>query len=155
MHGKRHGASRGAEVIRIQREDFDGAALTRELRARTRGQAGALVAFTGMVRDYAEGSITRSLTLEHYPGMCEREIAAVCAEAAARWPVLGYCVVHRVGELQLGEQIVFVAVACAHRGDAFAACEYVINTLKTRAPFWKRETLESGRSFWVQRQGGD
>jgi len=141
-------------VIRIQQEDFDVADLMHDLRRRTRGQAGALVSFTGLVRDYAQGVATRSLTLEHYPGMCEREIAAICAEAGARWQVLGHCVVHRVGELQLGEQIVFVAMASAHRGDAFHACEYVMNALKTRAPFWKRETLANGENFWVQQQGG-
>jgi len=142
-------------MIRIQKEDFDGAALANALRTRTRGQAGALVSFTGIVRDYAHDTATRSLTLEHYPGMCEREIAAVCAQAAARWQVLDYCVVHRVGELQLGEQIVFVAIASTHRSDAFHACAYVIDTLKTRAPFWKHETLASGKSFWVQQQASE
>jgi len=140
-------------MIRIQQEDFDAAVLMQDLRQRTRGQAGALVSFTGFVRDYAQDVVTRSLTLEHYPGMCEREIAAICIEASARWQVLGHCVVHRVGELQLGEQIVFVAMASAHRGDAFHACEYVMDALKTRAPFWKREALADGRVFWVQQQG--
>jgi len=141
-------------MIRIQQEDFDVAALMGALRARTRGQAGGVVSFTGFVRDYAQDTATRSLTLEHYPGMCEREIATICAEAAARWQVLEHCVVHRVGELLLGEQIVFVAIASAHRVDAFHACEYVMNALKTRAPFWKRETLADGESFWVRQQGG-
>jgi len=137
-------------TVRIQQQDFDSTALVAALRAHTHGQAGALVSFTGYVRDYAQDATTRSLTLEHYPGMCEREITTICTEAANRWQVLDYAVIHRVGELQRGEQIVFVAVVSAHRKDAFAACAYIIDALKTRAPFWKRETLTDGTGFWVQ-----
>lgn len=142
-------------IVTIQQNDFHSADLVADLRQRTGGQAGALVAFTGYVRDYAADAATHSLTLDHYPGMCEREIAAICDEAAARWQVQDSTVVHRVGELRLTEQIVFVAVASAHRGDAFRACEYIIDALKTRAPFWKRETLANGDAFWVQQRQSD
>ncbi len=142
-------------MIIVQQADFDAAALTARLRSGTEGKAGSIVTFTGYVRDYAEDASTRTLFLEHYPGMCEREIETLCAEAKTRWKVLDTIVVHRVGELHLKDQIVFIAVASAHRGDAFAACEYIIDALKTRAPFWKRETLASGEQFWVERRDCD
>ncbi|MBV6272948.1 molybdenum cofactor biosynthesis protein MoaE [Alcaligenaceae bacterium CGII-47] len=142
-------------MVRIQTEDFDATQLLAALHARTADQAGAVVNFIGTVRDYAEGTATESLFLEHYPGMCEREIEALCATAQRRWRILECSVVHRVGELHRGEQIVFVAVASAHRGDAFRACEYIIDALKTRAPFWKRETLRTGEQFWVQQHDAD
>ena len=142
-------------MVIVQEADFDGAALTARLRTNTEGKAGAVVTFTGYVRDYAKTATTQSLFLEHYPGMCEREIEALCATAKSRWDILDCLVVHRVGELHLKEQIVFVATASAHRGDAFAACEYIIDALKTRAPFWKRETLANGDKFWVQQREAD
>ena len=142
-------------MVIVQTEDFDAAALTAALRARTSGQAGALVTFTGYVRDYAEGQNTHTLFLEHYPGMCEREITEICTQAQQRWNVPEPVVVHRVGELGNAEQIVFVGVASAHRGDAFRACEFIIDALKTRAPFWKRETLSNGERFWVQQREAD
>jgi len=142
-------------VILVQEADFDAAELLARLRRRTAGKAGACVTFTGYVRDYAEQVSSQSLFLEHYPGMCESEIEKVCEHAKARWNVLDYLVVHRVGELRLSEQIVFIAVACAHRGDAFQACAYIIDALKTRAPFWKRETLASGERFWVSQREED
>lgn len=142
-------------MVVVQENDFDTCKLTAALRARTAGQAGALVTFTGYVRDYTEGDPTRTLFLEHYPGMCEREIQDLCNTALARWPIQDCLVVHRVGELHYKEQIVFVAVASAHRGDAFKACEFIIDALKTRAPFWKRETLASGERFWVQQNDAD
>lgn len=142
-------------MVVVQPEDFDAAQLLAALHARTSGRAGAVVSFIGTVRDYAEHAATQSLFLDYYPGMCEREIEALCATAQARWHILDTTVVHRVGELQLGEQIVFVAAASAHRGDAFRACEYIIDALKTRAPFWKRETLSTGEQFWVQQHDAD
>ncbi|MFA5520944.1 MAG: molybdenum cofactor biosynthesis protein MoaE [Castellaniella sp.] len=142
-------------MVIVQADDFDASALNARLRERTAGQAGAIVSFTGYVRDYAENEATTSLYLEHYPGMCEREITQLCEQAATRWDILDSLVVHRVGELGLGEQIVFVAVAGVHRGQAFQACEFIIDALKTRAPFWKRETLDDGRRFWVQQAGAD
>jgi molybdopterin synthase catalytic subunit len=142
-------------MVIVQHADFDSAALVADLRRGAARGAGALVTFTGYVRDYDAGSPTRSLFLEHYPGMCEHEIQALCDTAMARWAVCEPTVVHRVGELHRDEQIVFVAVASAHRGDAFRACEYIIDALKTRAPFWKRETLQNGERFWVQQHDAD
>lgn len=142
-------------MVVVQAENFDAAKLLAALHARTAGQAGAVVSFIGTVRDYAEHAATESLFLDYYPGMCEREIETLCTTAQTRWRILDTTVVHRVGELHLGEQIVFVAVASAHRGDAFRACEYIIDALKTRAPFWKRETLRSGEQFWVQQSDAD
>lgn len=140
-------------MVIVQEADFDAARLLAELRQRH--AAGAIVTFTGYVRDYAQDAATRSLFLEHYPGMCEREIESLCATAQSRWAVLESVVVHRVGELRHKEQIVFVAVASAHRGDAFRACEFIIDALKTRAPFWKRENLADGASFWVRQHQAD
>ncbi len=142
-------------MVIVQQHDFDSAALVAQLRERTAGKAGALVTFTGYVRDYAPDQATQSLFLEHYPGMCEREIAEICDAALSRWDVAEVLAVHRYGELHLKDQIVFVAVASAHRGQAFLACEYVIDALKTRAPFWKRETLAGGERFWVQQREAD
>lgn len=142
-------------MVTVQEKDFDAAALTAALRASTAGRAGALVSFTGYVRDYADDAPTHTLYLEHYPGMCEREIAALCEAAKQRWDILDCCVVHRVGELHHTEQIVYVGVASAHRGQAFRACEFIIDALKTRAPFWKRETLADGKRFWVQQNESD
>jgi molybdopterin synthase catalytic subunit len=142
-------------MIRIQTERFDTAELTALLQARADGRAGALVHFLGMVRDYSPEAGSRSLFLEHYPGMCEREIQTLCDHAKQRWDILDTVVVHRVGELPLGDPIVFVGVAAAHRGQAFQACEYIIDALKTRAPFWKRETLADGHAFWVEQRTAD
>jgi molybdopterin synthase catalytic subunit len=142
-------------MVLVQEADFNIGELTAQLHERSAGKAGAMVTFTGYVRDYAGNAATRSLYLEHYPGMCEREIEALCSTAQARWNIHETLVVHRVGELRLKEQIVFIAVASAHRGDAFKACEYIIDALKTRAPFWKRETLANGERFWVQQHDAD
>ncbi|MFA5665343.1 MAG: molybdenum cofactor biosynthesis protein MoaE [Castellaniella sp.] len=141
--------------VRIQTHPFDAAQLAGELQRRTAGQAGAIVHFLGMVRDYSPDQASRSLYLEHYPGMCEREIRQLCQQAHARWDILDSLVVHRVGELPLTEPIVFVGVASRHRGMAFRACEFLIDALKTRAPFWKRETLDDGRAFWVAQRQSD
>jgi len=142
-------------MIIVQETDFDGAALARALRERVGGQAGAIVTFTGYVRDYAPGEPTETLTLEHYPGMCERELEDIAATARQRWNLAGTVIAHRVGALRRESQIVFVAAASAHRGDAFRGCEYMIDALKTRAPFWKRETLVSGKQFWVEQRQAD
>lgn len=142
-------------MVIVQEADFDAAALTAQLRERAAGKAGAVVTFTGYVRDYAEDRATQTLFLEHYPGMCEREIQGICDTAQKSWSTLEPVVVHRYGALHHKEQIVFVAVASAHRGDAFKACEYIIDALKTRAPFWKRETLSNGKQFWVQQRDAD
>lgn len=144
-----------AAMVTVQEHDFDAAALTAQLRDDTAGKAGAIVTFIGYVRDYAPDAPTHTLFLEHYPGMCEREITQLCETAKQRWDILDCKVVHRVGELHHKEQIVYVGVASAHRGQAFRAAEFIIDTLKTRAPFWKRETLSSGKQFWVQQRESD
>jgi molybdopterin synthase catalytic subunit len=133
-------------MIRIQYEDFDTAA---ELAALAR--AGAVATFTGHVR--AEAGLV-ALVLEHYPAMTEREIARHVADAERRWTLSGATVIHRVGRLVPGERIVFVATAAAHRRDAFAACEFLIDYLKVRAPFWKREEREDG-TRWVEAKASD
>ncbi|CAM5218779.1 Molybdopterin synthase catalytic subunit OS=Castellaniella defragrans OX=75697 GN=HNR28_000685 PE=3 SV=1 [Castellaniella defragrans] len=142
-------------MVIVQTQGFDVGELSDRLRARSAGKAGACVHFVGTVRDYSPEAGSRSLFLEHYPGMCEREIQALCEQASQRWNILDTLVVHRVGELPLGDPIVFVGVASAHRGDAFRACEFIIDALKTRAPFWKRETLADGRAFWVRQHLAD
>lgn len=142
-------------MVVVQEADFDGAALLASLRERVGAQAGAIVTFTGYVRDFAPGQETDTLFLEHYPGMCERELETIAATARERWSLAGTLIVHRVGALTRQSQIVFVAAASAHRGDAFRGCEYMIDALKTRAPFWKRETLADGESFWVQARAAD
>lgn len=142
-------------MVIVQEADFDSAALTAELRARVAGQAGAVVTFTGYVRDFAPDRPTETLFLEHYPGMCERELEDIAAAARQRWNLAGTVIAHRVGALHREEQIVFVAAASAHRGDAFRGCEFIIDALKTRAPFWKRETLASGEQFWVEQRQAD
>jgi len=141
--------------IKVQTKDFNSAELTAQLRAQTEGQAGAILSFIGYVRDYHPDRPTETLFLDHYPGMCERELEQICNTAMRRWDILGCTVVHRVGELHHKEQIVYVGVASIHRGQAFRAGEFIIDTLKTRAPFWKRETLDSGEQFWVSQQESD
>jgi molybdopterin synthase catalytic subunit len=140
-------------TIRVQRDDFDAG---REIDALTRGRrdVGAVASFTGLVRDANDGASIRSMTLEHYPGMTESALEAICAEAAARWNVLDAVVIHRVGPLVPGDRIVLVAVASAHRGDAFAACEFIMDYLKTRAPFWKKEGTPEGER-WVEARSSD
>jgi molybdopterin synthase catalytic subunit len=137
-----------AAAIRIQAGGFDAAAETEAL---TRGRAdmGAVVAFTGFCRD--EGGRLAALELEHYPGMAEAEIARIAQEAERRWPLLGLTVIHRVGRIRPGEGIVLVLAASAHRRAAFEAAEFLMDYLKTRAPFWKREHLADGTTgSWVE-----
>lgn len=137
--------------VRVQEADFDAGAELAAARARLGGAAGALTSFVGLVRDLhgGEGSEpVQTLHLEHYPGMTERSIEAIVARAAQRWPLLDAVVIHRVGDLPPAEQIVFVQIASAHRAAAFAACEFVMDYLKTDAVFWKREDTTAG-SHWV------
>ncbi|THD49847.1 MAG: molybdenum cofactor biosynthesis protein MoaE [Bradyrhizobium sp.] len=140
-------------AARVQREDFDAAA---EGRALTKGRydIGALASFIGLCRD--EGGRLAALEIEHYPGMAEAEIARVIAAAETRWPLLGVTVIHRHGAIKPGEQIVYVGVAAAHRGEAFAAAEMLIDYLKTGAPFWKRARGRDGTvGDWVEAQASD
>jgi molybdopterin synthase catalytic subunit len=133
--------------VRVQQEDFDLSAEVAALRAGQPG-VGAVAAFVGLVRDMNEGSGVSEMALEHYPGMTEKALEAIVAEARARWDILGARIIHRVGTLQPCDQIVLVAVSSAHRGEAFAACEFIMDYLKTRAPFWKREVTPAG-ARWV------
>ena len=139
--------------ISLQREDFDAAA---ESAALTRGRTdiGALVAFTGVCRGAEAGKPIAALTLEHYPGMAEAEIARHVDEACARWPLLGVTVIHRYGRIAPGENIVLVLTASSHREAAFAAAEFLMDYLKTRAPFWKQVEGANGKT-WIEAKDAD
>ncbi len=140
-------------VIRIQREDFDIAA---EIAALSEGRAdiGALASFTGLCRD--EGGRLSALELEHYPGMAEAELGRVAGEAAQRWPLTGLVAIHRYGLIRPGENIVLVIAASSHRHAAFSGAEFMMDFLKTRAPFWKREHLVTGETGgWVEARDAD
>lgn len=115
---------------------------------------GAVVTFVGKVRDFNDGSVVTDLTLEHYPGMTEGVLQQIAVEARARWPLNKVTIIHRVGTMALGEQIVFIGVTSAHRKAAFAACEFLIDFLKTKAPFWKLEAGETGNN-WVEAKDAD
>jgi molybdopterin synthase catalytic subunit len=140
-------------VVRVQEGDFDIGAELAALR-REQPQIGALASFVGLVREVNEGSGVAEMTLEHYPGMTEKALAAIVSEAGRRWDLIDALVIHRVGRLLPSDQIVLVAVASAHRGAAFAACEFIIDYLKTRAPFWKRELTPAG-ARWVDARAAD
>jgi molybdopterin synthase catalytic subunit len=139
--------------VRLQREDFDVAA---EIARLTRGRSdiGAVATFTGICRGSEAGAEIAAMTLEHYPGMAEAEIERHVAQAEARWPLLGVSVIHRYGRLVPGENIVLVVTASSHRQDAFAAAEFLMDYLKTQAPFWKREEGAAGSS-WVDAHDRD
>jgi molybdopterin synthase catalytic subunit len=139
--------------VRVQAEDFDVAREIAQLRAGD-AKVGAVAAFIGIVRDLNDASDVRTLTLEHYPGMTEKALTAIVAEATQRWPICDALVVHRVGTLEPTDQIVLVAVTAAHRGDAFAACEFIMDYLKTKAPFWKKENTPAGER-WVEARTSD
>jgi molybdopterin synthase catalytic subunit len=139
--------------IRVQSEPFD-LAVEQERLWQGRPRVGALVSFVGLMRDMNEGEAVASMTLEHYPGMTEKALTAIAEEAARRWPLDGVRILHRSGALVPQDPIVLVAVASAHRGDAFRACEFLIDYLKTRAPFWKKETTASG-DRWVDARETD
>jgi len=133
--------------VRVQQEDFD---ISAEITAMRSGnpKIGAIASFVGVVRDVNDGDSVKTMTLEHYPGMTEKAITEIIEQARGRWEVLDTLVIHRVGTLQPTDQIVLVIVASTHRGDAFAACEFIMDYLKTQAPFWKKEvTPQGGR--WV------
>lgn len=140
-------------TVRIQAEDFDLSTEVAQLRA-ANPKVGAVVTFVGTVRDLNEGESVAEMELEHYPGMTEQSIAAIIEQARQRWPVSGALVIHRIGPLKPMAQIVLVAVTGAHRGEAFAACEFIIDYLKTEAPFWKKEQTPSG-ARWVDARVSD
>ncbi|MEJ1994480.1 MAG: molybdenum cofactor biosynthesis protein MoaE [Limibacillus sp.] len=140
-------------MIRVQRDDFD---LGAELAALTAGnpKIGGLCSFVGLVRDMAGGEQIGAMTLEHYPGMTEKMLERIEAEAKQRWPLEASLIIHRYGRLEPGEQIVLVATASPHREAAFEACHFLIDWLKTQAPFWKLEDKESGAE-WVEARDSD
>jgi molybdopterin synthase catalytic subunit len=140
-------------TVRLQREPFDPAA---EAAALTRGRSdvGAVVTFTGICRGDEQGKLIAALTLEHYPGMAEAEIERHVHEAKARWPLLGVTVIHRYGRITPGENIVLVVTASSHRAAAFAAAEFLMDYLKTRAPFWKKVET-AGEKTWVDAKQSD
>lgn len=140
-------------LVRIQHEDFDAAGLQSSL-LDSAAQCGGVVAFTGYVRASNQQGDVEALELEHYPGMTEKSITAILEEAAQRWPLLAAAAVHRVGVLRPGEQIVWVGASSAHREAAFAAAEFIMDYLKTRAPFWKKEHGPRG-SHWVDARASD
>lgn len=143
----------GHTDIRVQQQDFD---LSRELAALRAGdgRVGAVVSFVGTVRDLNDGSSVSEMELEHYPGMTEKALADIVEQARARWELAGVLVIHRVGPLKPLDQIVLVACASAHRGEAFAACEFIMDYLKTDAPFWKKEQTPEG-ARWVDARASD
>jgi molybdopterin synthase catalytic subunit len=140
-------------TVRVQEADFDVGAELAALRAGD-ARVGALASFVGLVRDVNHGVGVSEMTLDHYPGMTEKALAAIVAEAKTRWDIYGALVIHRVGPLRPCDQIVLVAVTSAHRGEAFAACEFIMDYLKTRAPFWKREATPEG-ARWVDARDSD
>jgi molybdopterin synthase catalytic subunit len=139
--------------IRVQTEDFD---LSTEVAALRAGDArtGAIVSFVGVVRDFNDGSGIAEMELEHYPGMTEKALEDIVSQAKARWEFFNALVIHRVGPLKPLDQIVLVAVTSAHRGEAFAACEFIMDYLKTQAPFWKKEQTPNG-ARWVDARASD
>ena len=139
--------------IRLQREPFDAAAEAQKL-TRGRTDIGAVVTFTGICRGDENGAAIAGLTLEHFPGMTERELARVEEEARVRWPLLDVLIVHRYGELVPGDRIVLVVTLSQHRAAAFEAASFLMDYLKTRAPFWKRELRASGES-WIDARDSD
>jgi molybdopterin synthase catalytic subunit len=140
-------------MIRVQREDFDlGAELDRLTRGKT--NIGGVASFVGLVRDVAGGTGINAMTLEHYPGMTERALATIEQEALRRWPLEASLIIHRYGRLEPGARIVLVATASAHRAAAFESCEFLIDWLKTKAPFWKLEETPDG-ARWVEAHASD
>ena len=128
-------------MIRVQTDDFNPGVELEQLRSENNGQAGAMASFTGLVRDLNEGDNITQLTLEHYPGMTEKALTKIEAQANEQWDLTATLIIHRVGPLQPNDNIVLVVAASMHRKQAFQACEYMIDTLKTNAPFWKKESL--------------
>ena len=139
--------------VRVQMEDFD---LGVEILNLRRGHTGigAVASFVGLVRDLNHSATVTEMILEHYPGMTEKALAEIVEEAKRRWNIIDALVIHRIGPLKPSDQIVLVAVSSAHRGDAFTACEFIMDYLKTRAPFWKKEQTEAG-AHWVDARESD
>jgi molybdopterin synthase catalytic subunit len=139
-------------IIRVQEDDFDVSDINRQLLA-GRTDVGAITSFIGLVRDLPNSRL-QQMNLEHYPGMTEKSLQAIVAQASKRWAVQDCAIIHRVGSLKPADQIVFVSVLSAHRKDAFSACEFIMDYLKTDAPFWKKEIDEHGEN-WVEAKDSD
>ena len=140
------------DLITVQEADFDVAEQYQILASSAK--SGAVVFFVGLVRDYNQGEMVSGLTLEHYPAMTQKALQQIVAQAKSRWPLDAVRLVHRVGHLQLNEQIVFVGVSSRHREASFAACQFIMDYLKNQAPFWKKEVTQSGER-WVEAQSKD
>lgn len=140
-------------MVSVQNEDFDVAHEYAALCAKA-AKSGAIVTFVGRVRDYGDYKDVETITLEHYPGMTEKMLQNIIDEANEKWAIQAVSIVHRVGELAAGAQIVFVGVASSHRANAFAACEFIMDFLKTKAPFWKKEKTADGQQ-WVEQKASD
>ena len=140
-------------AVEIMPADYDAWQLLKEYEAKhlPEGQYGACCAFTGSMRDFNQGDDVSGMTLEHYPGMTETQLEQICTEACDKWPLLDALILHRVGEIRPGETIVLTACWSAHRAASFEACRFLMEALKTRAPFWKKETLSDNSSRWVEK----
>jgi molybdopterin synthase catalytic subunit len=141
-------------TVRVQIEDFDVGLELNQLR-NVRKDTGAIVSFVGQVRDINEGDSVTQLTLEHYPGMTEKALEAIIQQAKTRWDFFDALIIHRIGSLKPTDQIVLVAVSGAHRGETFKACEFIIDFLKTEAPFWKKEFTQAGERWLEAKQSDD
>jgi len=140
-------------MIRVQEQDFDPGSELARLEGGT--EVGGVACFVGLVPDRAGAQPVSAMTLEHYPGMTERKLAEIEAEARSRWPLIDCLIIHRVGRLLPGERIVLVATAAGHRRDALEACQFLIDWLKTKAPFWKSEESPDGNRHWVEARASD
>ncbi len=140
-------------IVQVQTEDFDVGLMLNQLRL-AHPNAGAMVSFVGQVRDINNGDVINTLTLEHYPGMTQSALTAIQIEASKRWDMIDSLIIHRVGTLKPLDQIVLVAVLSAHRGDAFKACEFMMDYLKTQAPFWKKE-MNATSAHWLDAKTSD
>ena len=140
-------------TVRLQTQDFDVGFEIKQLRV-ARPDVGAVVSFVGQVRDLNDGNTIARLTLEHYPGMTEKSLEAIVNQAKSRWNIMDATIIHRVGTLQPLDQIVLVAVSSAHRNEAFSACEFMMDYLKTEAPFWKKEATAEGEQ-WLEAKETD
>ena len=151
MAMKLHGTpqSQAVDMIYVQTKDFDPGLELEQFRLNSKGQVGAIVSFTGLVRDFNDDRSVLNMSLEHYPGMTEKALEKIELEARNKWELTDTIIIHRVGSLKPNDRIVFVAASSAHRKNAFRACEFMIDILKTNAPFWKKEETTAG-NHWVK-----
>ena len=140
--------------IYIQKEDFDISSLIQELKKKS-NSVGAIASFVGLMRDINDGKTIQSMTLEHYPEMTKKTLEDICIKAKEKWKIIDLVVAHRYGSININDNIVFVGVASQHRKDAFEACEFIMDFLKTNATFWKKEHHADGKSSWVDSRKSD